>query len=61
MEQRIFKKRKIAVSDQSSPTDKLKAHVEAVYRDTYREVNKQVYREVYRDVKQHLRVNAEYQ
>jgi hypothetical protein len=26
-----FQKREIAVSDQSSPTDKLKAHVEAVY------------------------------
>jgi len=37
-----FQKREIAVSDQSSPTNKLKAYVEAVYRDTRREVDRQV-------------------
>jgi hypothetical protein len=40
-----FQKREIAVSDLSSPTDKSKAHMEAVYRNTYREV----YREVDQD------------
>jgi hypothetical protein len=34
-EQRILKKREIAVSDQPSPTDKSKDHVEAVYRNTH--------------------------
>jgi hypothetical protein len=37
--QQIFKKWEQAVSDQSSPTDKLKAQVEEVYRDTHRGVN----------------------
>jgi len=45
-EQRIFKKGEIAVSDQSNPTDKSKAHQEAVYRHAprvYREVDRQVH------------------
>jgi hypothetical protein len=50
MEQRIFKKRVIAVSDRSSPTHKLKAHVEAVYQNTHREVNQAVYQAVDRKV-----------
>jgi hypothetical protein len=33
-----IQKREIAVSDQSSPTDKSKAHLEAAYRDTHRQV-----------------------
>lgn len=37
VEQPIFKKGEIAMSDQSSPTDKSKAHLVAVYRDTHRE------------------------
>jgi len=35
------------VSDQSSPTDKSKAHLEAVYRDTHRQVYQEINREVY--------------
>jgi hypothetical protein len=42
-----FQKREIAVSAQSSPTDKLKAHQEAVYRDTHREVYREVDRQAY--------------
>jgi hypothetical protein len=38
--------REIAMSDQSSPTDKSIADLEAVYRDT----NRQVYQEVDREV-----------
>jgi len=34
--------REIAVSDQPSPTDKPKAHREAVYADTHQEVNQDV-------------------
>jgi hypothetical protein len=30
-----FQKREIAMSDQSSPTNKSKAHAEAVYRDMH--------------------------
>jgi hypothetical protein len=41
-EQRIFNKREIVVSEQSSPTDKSKAYLEAVYGDTYREVYQEV-------------------
>ena len=37
MEQWIFKKREIAVSDQASPTDKSTAHVEALYQNTPRQ------------------------
>jgi len=37
-EQRIFKKRETAMSDQSSSTDKSKANLEAVYPDMYRQV-----------------------
>jgi len=44
-----FQKREIAVSDQSSPTDKSISHQEAVYRDTHREVHREVYREVDQD------------
>jgi len=33
-----FQKREIAVSDQSSPIDKSKAHLKAVYRDTHQKV-----------------------
>jgi len=33
-----IQKREIAVSDQSSPIDKSKAHLKAVYRDTHRKV-----------------------
>ena len=47
MEQQIFKRRELAVSDQSSPTDKSKAHQQAVYRDTHREVYREVDRQVY--------------
>jgi len=43
MEQRIFKNREIAVSDQPSPTDKSKAEVEAVNRNTNHEVDGEVY------------------
>jgi hypothetical protein len=45
-----FQKREIAVSTRSSPTDKSKAHLEAVYRDTHR----QVYQEVDREVNQEI-------
>jgi len=45
-EPRIFNKREIAVSDQPSPTDKSKAHVEAVYRNTHHEVDREVYWDV---------------
>jgi len=48
-EQRLFIKREIAVSDQPSPTDRSKAHVEAVYRNTHREVDQEVYQEVDQD------------
>jgi uncharacterized protein YbjQ (UPF0145 family) len=48
-EQRIFKMMMIAVSDQSTPTDKVKAYREAAYRDIYREVNRQVCGEVGQD------------
>ena len=44
--------RRATRSRPKSPTDKLKAHREAVYRGKYREVNRQVYREVYREVDQ---------
>jgi len=37
-----FWKREIAVSDQSWPTDKSKAHLGAVYRDTHRHGYKEV-------------------
>jgi len=37
-----FQKREIAVSTQSRPTDKSKAHREAVYRDTHRQGYKEV-------------------
>ena len=39
-------KREIAVSDQSRPTDKSKAHQETVYRDTHRQVYQEVDRQV---------------
>jgi len=42
-EQRIFKKREIVVSEQSSPTNKSKAYLEAVYCDTHWEVDQDVY------------------
>jgi len=45
--QQIFKKREIAVSDQSSPTNKSKAHQQAVYWDTHREVYREVHWQVY--------------
>jgi hypothetical protein len=48
-EQRIFKKREIAVSDQPSPADKSKADMEVVYRNMHREVDQEVYREVDQD------------
>jgi len=41
-----FQKREIAVSDQSRPTDKSKAHQETVYRDTHRQVYQEVDRQV---------------
>src|SRR5882757_2064896 len=44
-----FQKREIPVSDQSRPTDKSKAHVEAVYRNTHRQVDQEVSQEVYQD------------
>jgi len=44
-----FQKREIAVSDLSSPTDKSKAHVEAVYRNTHQEIDQEAYREVDQD------------
>jgi hypothetical protein len=37
-----FQKRETAVSDQSQPTDKLKAHLEAVCRDTHGQVYQEV-------------------
>jgi hypothetical protein len=37
-----FSKREIAVSDQTRPTDKSKAHLEADYRDTHRQGYKEV-------------------
>jgi len=37
-----FQKREIAMSTQSSPTDKSKAHLEAVCRDTHRQVYPEV-------------------
>jgi len=37
-----FQKREIAASTRSSPTDKSKAHLEAVYRDTHRQGYKEV-------------------
>jgi len=45
-EQQSFKKREIAVSDQPSPTDKPKAHREAVYPDMHRQVHREVNRQV---------------
>jgi hypothetical protein len=41
-EQRNFQKREITVSTRSSPTDKSKAHLEAVCRDTHRQVYQEV-------------------
>jgi len=37
------------VSDQSSPADKSKAHVEAVYRNTHREVDQDSTEAAYRE------------
>jgi len=45
-----FQKREIVVSTQSSPTDKLKAHLEAAYRDTHQQVYQEVDRHVCRDM-----------
>jgi hypothetical protein len=52
-----FQKREIAMSDQSSPTNKSKAHLEAVDRNTQREVNQDVYREVNQKVYQEVNQN----
>jgi len=48
-----FQKREIAVSTRSSPTNKSKAHLEVVYRDTHRQVYLEVDREVYQEIDQH--------
>jgi hypothetical protein len=44
-----FQQREIAVSDQPSPTDKSKAHVEAVNRNTQRQVDQEGYRDLDQD------------
>jgi len=45
-----FQKREIAVSTQSSPTNKSKDHLEAVYRETQRQFYNELDREVYQEV-----------
>jgi hypothetical protein len=55
-EKRIFKQSEIAVSDQSSPTDKLKARMEAVYQDMHRAVNRNVIQTSYRSTKKSTKI-----
>jgi vancomycin resistance protein YoaR len=47
-----FHKRAIAVSTRSSSTNKSKAHLEAVYRDTHRQIYQAVDRQVYQEIDQ---------
>jgi hypothetical protein len=49
MEQRIFKMRETAVSDQPSPTDKSKADLETVDRNKHQEFDQEISREVHQD------------